>query len=108
MATNFNDVRNLFVSTNSSTGIAARVSNFVNNVTNAYDNGYVYTRIDTLNNTISGIDDEIESMERSLEIKRENLYQQYYLLEQFITQMNQMTNWLNMQFGSYTGINNSG
>lgn len=96
--TNFEDVVNLFVSSDSSTGVAARVSEFVENVTDSLNNGYVYTKIDTLNSTISDIDDQIEDMERSLEIKRESLYQQYYALEQFISQMNQTTSWLNMQF----------
>jgi len=96
--TNFEDVVNLFVSSDSSTGVAARVSEFVEDVTDSLNNGYVYTKIDTLNSTISDIDDQIENMERSLEIKRESLYQQYYALEQFISQMNQTTSWLNMQF----------
>ncbi len=107
LATNFDDVRNLFISAASSTGVAARISDFVDNVTDSLENGYVYTRINTLNTTIAGIDDEIENMERSLEIKRENLYQQYYALEQLITQTNQMTSWLNMQFGSNIGISNT-
>ncbi len=107
LATNFDDVRNLFISAASSTGVAARISDFVDNVTDSLENGYVYTRINTLNTTIAGIDDEIENMERSLEIKRENLYQQYYALEKLITQTNQMTSWLNMQFGSNIGISNT-
>ncbi len=107
LATNFDDVRNLFISAASFTGVAARISDFVDNVTDSLENGYVYTRINTLNTTIAGIDDEIENMERSLEIKRENLYQQYYALEKLITQTNQMTSWLNMQFGSNIGISNT-
>ncbi len=102
--TNFEDVVNLFVSSGSSKGVAARVSDFVENVTDSINNGYVYTRIDTLNSAISDIEDQIEDMERSLEIKRESLYQQYYALEQFISQMNQSTNWLNMQFNFHAGI----
>lgn len=105
LSTNFDDVVNLFVSKESSTGVAARVSNLIENITDAFNNGYVYTRIDTLNNTISEIEEEIEDMERSLELKKESLYQQYYALEQFIAQMNQATSWLNMQFSYYTGNN---
>ena len=104
--TNFEDVVNLFVSSGSSTGVAARVSDFVDNVTDGLNNGYVYTKIDTLNSTISDIDNQIEDMERSLEIKRESLYQQYYALEQFISQMNQTTNWLNMQFNFHFSTGN--
>ena len=98
LSTNFQDVVNLFVSSDTSTGVAARVDNFIEDVTDSLNNGYVYTHIDTLNNNISKIDEEIEDMERSLEIKRESLYQQYYALEQFIAQMHQTTNWLGLQF----------
>ncbi len=104
--TNFEDVVNLFVSSESSTGVAARVSDFIENVTDSISNGYVYTRIDTLNSAISDIEEQIEDMERALEIKREGLYQQYYALEQFISQMNQTTNWLNMQFSFHLGAGN--
>ena len=98
LVSNFDDVEKLFTSDTSTTGIAARVDTFIDNITNSYEYGYVSTRIDTINDNISKIDDEIEDMERILEIKRENLYQQYNTLEQFITQMNGITNWLNQQF----------
>ncbi len=106
LANNFDDVKNLFISTDSTNGVAARIDDFVNNVTDSLNNGYVSVRIDTLNDTISDIDDEIQTMERSLAIKRETLNQQYNALEQFVTQMHQMTNWLNMQFNLHISTNN--
>ncbi len=98
LSDSFEDVKNLFIS---SDGIAKRTNELISNLTDTSENGYVVTRIDTLNDTILHIEEQIEDMEKALEVRRRILEMQYYALEQLIAQMNQMTSWIAQQFSIY-------
>ena len=99
LTNNFETVRNLFVETENSTGVAAKLNEFLDFITDEYADGYVQGRMDELEENIDNIDDRIEEMETRLERKREQLYQQFNALETYIAQMQQMQQWLTQQLG---------
>jgi len=99
LTNNFETVRNLFVETENSTGVAAKLNEFLDFITDDYADGYVQGRMDELEENIDNIDDRIEEMETRLEREREQLYQQFNALETYMAQMQQMQLWLTQQLG---------
>jgi len=97
LADNFETVRNLFVETTQSTGIAAEMNDFLDFITDEYSSGYVQTRMDEIQTNIDNIDERIEEMERRFEMERERLYEQFNALETYMAQMRQTQQWLNQQ-----------
>ncbi|MDL1970018.1 MAG: flagellar filament capping protein FliD [Candidatus Desulfofervidaceae bacterium] len=100
LTNNFDTVKNLF--TQSDTGVAVRMNDFLDFITDEYSSGYVQTRMDEIQTNIDNIDKRIEEMERRFEMERERLYEQFNALETYLAQMRQTQQWLNQQLGNLT------
>ncbi|MDI3547004.1 MAG: flagellar hook-associated protein 2 [Halanaerobiales bacterium] len=93
---NLSDVKQRFVGVN---GVMDQV---IEQVDLAIDNfeGYVTGRIDTLENEVDYLDEDIADLERQLAIREDNLRNQFTRMEQMIAQMQNQGNWLAAQIGS--------
>ena len=97
LTNNFETVRNLLAETEETTGIAAELNEFLEFITDEYQEGYVQTRMDELQTNIDNIDEQIEEIERQLEQERERLFEQFNALETYLAQMRQLQAWLEQQ-----------
>jgi len=97
---NFDTVRNLFADTDEATGVAAELDDFLDYITDEYQEGYIQTRMDEVQTNIDNIDKQIEEIERQMDIERERLYEQFNALETYMAQMQQMQQWLEQQLNA--------
>ncbi|WP_018249191.1 flagellar filament capping protein FliD [Orenia marismortui] len=90
------DVEQMFTGVN---GVMDRIEKNVELATDTFE-GYVSGRIDTLERQVDYLDDDIADMERRLEIREENLRQQFTAMEQAMSQMQNQGSWLSSMTGS--------
>ena len=97
LSSDFESVKDLFISTDNREGIASRMDDFLDFVTDEYGSGYVHTHIEALQDHIQSLDKEIAEKEAQRELEKERLYQQFNALESFMAQMHQTSIWLSQQ-----------
>ncbi len=61
--------------------------------------GYVEFKMDSLSDTITRVGKRIESMENTLEMKRQRLISQFLIMEETIAKLNAQGSWLTSQLG---------
>ncbi len=88
----------------SSPGVAARLHEFLKQVTGPYSNGYVETHIEEIQSDISRLEERIEDMEDSLERERDMLISRFNALEVYMSKMRALQSWLSHQLGGVSSI----
>lgn len=98
---NLEGVEQLFLGneSNPDKGIVNRIKNEIEMATDTFD-GYVSGKIDSLEDQIDWIDDDISNLEQRLELREENLKQQFTRMEQAVADMNNQGSWLSGQISS--------
>jgi flagellar hook-associated protein 2 len=91
--TNFDDVGNLFSSTN---GIAVKLDSVLTEYTKA--DGIIDSKTKGLNTTIARIAKDFEALDRKLDALEERLLAQFSGLDVLLTQLNSTSNFLTEQF----------
>ncbi|MTI59268.1 MAG: hypothetical protein FH762_04620 [Firmicutes bacterium] len=94
LSENMSDLKQMFTGVN---GIIDRVETNVDNAIKSYSyssgGGYVAGRISTLQSEIKYIDEDIENLERRLDIKEETLKAKFTQMDQLISQLNSQGDW---------------
>lgn len=94
LSENMSDVKQMFTGVN---GVIDRVETNVDNAIKSYSyssgGGYVTGRISTLQSEIKYIDEDIEDLERRLDIKEETLKAKFTQMDQLISQLNSQGDW---------------
>ncbi|MFT5134807.1 MAG: flagellar hook-associated protein 2, partial [Gammaproteobacteria bacterium] len=91
--TNFDDVGNLFSSTN---GIASRLDGVLTEYTKS--EGIIDSKTKGLNTTIDGIEKDFEALDIKLKALEERLLKQFSGLDVLLSQLNSTSNFLTQQF----------
>ncbi|MFH1625837.1 MAG: flagellar filament capping protein FliD [Pseudomonadota bacterium] len=84
-------------------GVAAQMYNELDFVTDPYD-GYVTARMDGIDNVIDDLQDQIEAMEVRLEMQRQRLVNQFVAMEQALSAIKNISNWLSQQISSLSSM----
>ncbi len=103
LAEDFDGTVELFTGNDSVDGVAKRLDEFLDYITNPYSNGYVETHMDEIQDDIDWIDERVDEFERMLDQERERLLQQFNALETYMAQMKSLQSWLGAQLGNTTG-----
>lgn len=96
LANNLSDLKSLF--TDSTHGVAVNLSGFIEKTIG--EDGTLLTRTSTLDKQSSDIDSQIESMERIVQSRRQQLINSFIAMEKAQAQINQQLSFLNQRFGS--------
>ena len=89
-------VSNLLAGSESKDGIATRIKDYLDNITDNID-GLFVGRKQSIESNIKRIDKSIDRMEMRLEKRQQNLYDQFNALEQLVSTMNSTSNYLGTQ-----------
>jgi len=82
------------------TGIAGRVRNYLNSLTDATQGLITYIE-DSIENQNEDYQERIETQEKLLEMKEENLRRQFSQMEEYLSQMQSQSLWLAQQINSF-------
>ena len=101
LATNMDDVAELFSSTN---GVATKLDSIINEYTKS--EGLLDNKTSGLNDTIQDINEDLEDLQLSLIALEERLLAQFSALDILMTQLNSTSEFLTQQFDQISNINN--
>ena len=101
LSTNMDDVAELFSSTN---GVATKLDNVVNEYTKI--NGLLDKKVEGLTKTVTGLDDDLQDLQRSLETLEIRLLKQFSGLDILLSDLNTTSNFLAQQFEAIANITN--
>jgi len=82
-------------------GVAEMMYQRLDNLIDPAD-GYVNSKIDSLQNRISQADKDIDKKEALVELKRKNMFNKFVSMEMAISGMNAQSSWLNSQLAGLT------
>ncbi|MEZ4743218.1 MAG: flagellar filament capping protein FliD [Bdellovibrionota bacterium] len=101
---NYNEVMELFSSTEAGEGVAKKLSNAVKGLT-SYDGGIIKTHTSTLQHQITAQDQEIDRQTDRLEKTRARITKQFAALENTMSNLNGQSAFLTARFGNNQNTN---
>ncbi|PRX32582.1 flagellar hook-associated protein 2 [Orenia metallireducens] len=84
-------------------GVATRLDNYLDMLLKT-NTGVIPKRIDSYESMMKDVDDNMDSLERRLEMKRESLKEQFTAMEKGLSEINSQSSWLQSQLGSLGSI----
>jgi len=83
-------------------GMAVRMDSYLDQLMQS-NTGLIPRRLDFYDNRIDSLNDDIEDIERQVEMTRERYVEQFAAMEEAISQMNQQMSWMQSQLSSLPG-----
>jgi len=88
--------------TDSFDGMAVRMDSYLDQLMQS-NTGLIPRRLDFYDTRIDSLNDDIEDVERKVEMSRERYVQQFAAMEEAISEMNQQMSWMQSQLSSLAG-----
>jgi len=95
----FDNVEKLFTGGDDFDGISQKFTSYLDSMTDSIDGLYATKKTST-DQTVKRIDNNIESLERRLEMREKTLRAQFDAMEQLMSSMNSTSSYLDQQFSS--------
>lgn len=83
-------------------GVAEKMDSYLDQLMQS-NTGLIPRRLDFYDNRISSLNDDIEDVERKVEMTRERYVEQFAAMEEAISEMNQQMSWMQSQLSSLSG-----
>src|SRR6056297_1790939 len=83
-------------------GMAVKMDSFLDQLMQS-NTGLIPRRLDFYDNRIDTLNDDIEDVQRSVELTRERYVEQFAAMESAISEMNQQMSWMQSQLSSISG-----
>jgi len=83
-------------------GMAVKIDSYLDQLMQS-NTGLIPRRLDFYDNRIDSLNDDIEDVQRSVELTRERYVEQFAAMESAISEMNQQMSWMQSQLSSLSG-----